>query len=127
MSSLPTPFAAGTRLTRIANRRGMMRLNVDASAHTGTPTPAQQAISGSPAPLALLVRTPFVLAVNPALRITSVADLVARAKSAPDTLAFASGGPGTPHHLFAELFQTLTGTRLTHVPYKRCPACVPAC
>jgi tripartite-type tricarboxylate transporter receptor subunit TctC len=70
------------------------------------------------APLALLVRTPFVLAVNPALRITSVADLVARAKAAPDTLAFASSGPGTPHHLFAELFQTLTGTRLTHVPYK---------
>ena len=70
------------------------------------------------APLALLVRTPFVLAVNPALRIISVADLVARAKAAPDTLAFASSGPGTPHHLFAELFQTLTGTRLTHVPYK---------
>jgi tripartite-type tricarboxylate transporter receptor subunit TctC len=70
------------------------------------------------APLALLVRTPFALAVNPALRITSVAELVARAKAAPDTLAFASSGPGTPHHLFAELFQTLTGTRLTHVPYK---------
>jgi len=69
-------------------------------------------------PLALLVRTPFVLAVNPALRITSVADLVARAKAQPDVLAFASSGPGTPHHLFAELFQSLTGTRLTHVPYK---------
>jgi len=69
-------------------------------------------------PLALLVRTPFVLAVNPALRITSVADLVARAKAQPDALAFASAGPGTPHHLFAELFQSLTGTRLTHVPYK---------
>ena len=69
-------------------------------------------------PLALLVRTPFVLAVNPALRITSVADLVARATTQPDALAFASSGPGTPHHLFAELFQTLTGTRLTHVPYK---------
>jgi tripartite-type tricarboxylate transporter receptor subunit TctC len=69
-------------------------------------------------PLALLVRTPFVLAVNPALRITSVADLVGRAKAQPDALAFASSGPGTPHHLFAELFQNLTGTRLTHVPYK---------
>ena len=69
-------------------------------------------------PLALLVRTPFVLAVNPALRITSVADLVARAKAQPDALAFASAGPGTPHHLFAELFQSLTGTRLTYVPYK---------
>ena len=69
-------------------------------------------------PLALLVRTPFVLAVNPALRINSVADLVGRAKAQPDVLAFASAGPGTPHHLFAELFQSLTGTRLTHVPYK---------
>jgi tripartite-type tricarboxylate transporter receptor subunit TctC len=67
-------------------------------------------------PLALLVRTPFVLVVNPALGVTSVADLIARAK--PGGLAFASSGPGTPHHLFAELFQTLTGTQLTHVPYK---------
>jgi tripartite-type tricarboxylate transporter receptor subunit TctC len=69
-------------------------------------------------PLALLVRTPFVLVVNPALGVTSVADLIARAKAKPGGLAFASSGPGTPHHLFAELFQTLTGTQLTHVPYK---------
>ena len=47
-----------------------------------------------------------------------VADLVGRAKAQPDVLAFASAGPGTPHHLFAALFQSLTGTRLTHVPYK---------
>lgn len=69
-------------------------------------------------PLALLVRTPFALAVNPSLGVTSVADLIARAKTKPGALAFASPGPGTPHHLFAELFQTLTGTQLTHVPYK---------
>jgi tripartite-type tricarboxylate transporter receptor subunit TctC len=69
-------------------------------------------------PLALLVRTPFVLVVNPALGVTSVADLIARAKAKPGGLAFASSGAGTPHHLFAELFQTLTGTQLTHVPYK---------
>jgi tripartite-type tricarboxylate transporter receptor subunit TctC len=70
------------------------------------------------APLALLVRTPFVLAVNPALGVRSVADLVKLAKDKPGSLAFASSGPGTPHHLFAELFQTLTGTKLNHVPYK---------
>jgi tripartite-type tricarboxylate transporter receptor subunit TctC len=69
-------------------------------------------------PLALLVRTPFVLAVNPALGVRSVADLVKLAKDKPGALAFASSGPGTPHHLFAELFQTLTGTKLNHVPYK---------
>jgi len=69
-------------------------------------------------PLALLVRTPFVLAVNPGLGIKSAGDLVALAKQKPGALAFASSGPGTPHHLFAELFQTLTGTQLTHVPYK---------
>jgi tripartite-type tricarboxylate transporter receptor subunit TctC len=69
-------------------------------------------------PLALLVRTPFVLVVNPALGVTSVADLIAQAKAKPGGLAFASSGPGTPHHLFAELFQSLTGTQLTHVPYK---------
>ena len=69
-------------------------------------------------PLALLVRTPFVLAVNPGLGVKSAGELVALAKQKPGALAFASSGPGTPHHLFAELFQTLTGTQLTHVPYK---------
>lgn len=69
-------------------------------------------------PLALLVRTPFVLCVNPALAAKSVADLVQLAKDRPGELAFASSGPGTPHHLFAELFKSLTGTALTHVPYK---------
>ena len=69
-------------------------------------------------PIALLVRTPFALAVNPTLGVTSVADLIARAKAKPGALAYASPGPGTPHHLFAELFQTLTGTQFTHVPYK---------
>jgi tripartite-type tricarboxylate transporter receptor subunit TctC len=69
-------------------------------------------------PLALLVRTPFVLAVTPGLGVKSVGQLVTLAKQQPGALAFASSGPGTPHHLFAELFQTLTGTQLTHVPYK---------
>ncbi len=69
-------------------------------------------------PLALLVRTPFVLCVNPTLGTNSVADLIRLAKDKPGALAFASSGPGTPHHLFAELFKSLTGTALTHVPYK---------
>jgi len=40
------------------------------------------------------------------------------AKAAPGHLSYASGGPGSPHHLYAELFKSMTGIELTHVPYK---------
>jgi len=69
-------------------------------------------------PIALLVDTPFVLAVNPSLPVATVADLVKLAHEKPGGLAFSSPGVGTPHHLFAELMQSMTGIRMTHVPYR---------
>jgi tripartite-type tricarboxylate transporter receptor subunit TctC len=69
-------------------------------------------------PIALLARVPFVLVVNPSLPIRSVADLVKLAKEKPGQIAFGTPGPGTFHHLNAEMFKSIFGLDLVHVPYK---------
>lgn len=70
------------------------------------------------APLALLASTPFALVVTPGLPVSTVSELVAHAKAAPGKLSYASTGVGTPHHLGMELFKSLTGTDIVHVPYR---------
>jgi tripartite-type tricarboxylate transporter receptor subunit TctC len=69
-------------------------------------------------PIALLARVPFVLVVNPALPVHSVADLVKLAKDTPGGIAFGTPGPGTFHHLNAEMFKAIFALNLVHVPYK---------
>ena len=69
-------------------------------------------------PIALLARVPFVLVVNPSLPVQSVADLVKLAKDKPGQLSFGTPGPGTFHHLNAEMFKSIFGLDLVHVPYK---------
>ena len=69
-------------------------------------------------PLGMVAQSPFVLIVNPALPVKSVADLIKLAKEKNGELTYASAGPGSPHHLFMELFATMAGIKLTHVPYK---------
>ncbi len=69
-------------------------------------------------PLALAVSTPYVLVVTPSLPAHTVPELIALAKTMPGKLTYASAGIGTPHHLFPELFASMTGIRLTHVPYR---------
>lgn len=59
-----------------------------------------------------------VLVMHPTVPANSVAELVALAKSRPEALKFASSGDGSTNHLTAALFQSLTQTKLTHVPYK---------
>ena len=59
-----------------------------------------------------------VLVVNPALPAKSVVELIEYAKARPEELKFASSGDGSTNHLTAALFQSLTGTKITHVPYK---------
>ena len=66
--------------------------------------------------VALVCNVPFVLVVNPALPVHSVADLVKLAKERP--LSYGSGGAGAFHHLMGELFKTTMGIQMTHVPYK---------
>jgi tripartite-type tricarboxylate transporter receptor subunit TctC len=70
--------------------------------------------------VSLLGRVPIVLVVGPKLagNINSVKDLIAYAKANPDKLTYASAGSGSPQHMAAEVFKSLTGTRLTQIPYK---------
>ncbi len=70
------------------------------------------------AAIALVAEVPFVLSVNPALPVKSVAELVTLIKSKSGAMSYASAGIGTQHHVNAELFKTLTGTEMTHVPYR---------
>jgi tripartite-type tricarboxylate transporter receptor subunit TctC len=69
-------------------------------------------------PLAMVAQSPFVLIVKPSLPVKSVQELIALAKEKPGQLSFGSAGPGSPHHLFAELFASMTGTKLNHIVYR---------
>lgn len=78
------------------------------------------------APVALLGRVPNVLLVNPASGINSVADLVARARRRPGQMNYASNGFGTSLHLSAELLKAVSGSFVTHIPYRGAAAAVTA-
>ena len=69
-------------------------------------------------PVVLVAGVPNVLVVNPALPVNSVADLIKLAKDKPGQINFASSGSGTSIHLSGELFRTMAGVDITHVPYK---------
>ena len=73
--------------------------------------PAKEFVSVAP-----ICSIPFALVVNPSLPVHSVADLIKLAKERP--LSYGSAGPGTFHHLAAELFNTAVGIKTTHLPYK---------
>ena len=70
------------------------------------------------APISLICELPFVLMASPKFAPNSVKELIAYAKANPDKVTYASSGSGGSPHLTAELFQLLTGTKMTHIPYK---------
>ena len=70
------------------------------------------------APVMLVGVSPNVLVVRESSPYKSVKDIIAAAKAAPGKLSFASQGAGTSAHLAGELFKNLTGTNLTHIPYR---------
>ena len=70
------------------------------------------------APISLICELPFVLMASPKFQPSSVKELVALAKANPDKVTYASSGSGGSPHLTAELFQLVTDTRMTHIPYK---------
>jgi tripartite-type tricarboxylate transporter receptor subunit TctC len=70
------------------------------------------------APITLLASTPNILVVHPSVAAKSVQDLIALAKAKPGQLNYASSGSGSSAHLAAELFKSMAGVNLTHVPYK---------
>jgi tripartite-type tricarboxylate transporter receptor subunit TctC len=70
------------------------------------------------APVASLVRFPYVIEVNPSVPIKTIPELIAYAKTNPGKLSFASAGTGTPAHIAGELFKQTTGVDMVHVPYR---------
>ncbi len=70
------------------------------------------------APIELVSTTPFVLVVNPSLPVHTLADLIAYAKANPGKLNYASSGVGTPPHLAGELFKSMAGVDIVHVPFR---------
>ena len=69
-------------------------------------------------PVGLLGRVPNVLLVNPKSGVNTVEELLAKAKSIPGKLNYASNGNGTSLHLSAELLKSSTSTFITHIPYR---------
>ena len=70
------------------------------------------------APVASMILAMNVLVVHPAFSVKSVPELIAAAKANPDALTVASAGVGSTSHVFWELFRSMTGTRMLHVPYR---------
>ncbi|MBM3406941.1 MAG: tripartite tricarboxylate transporter substrate binding protein [Betaproteobacteria bacterium] len=69
-------------------------------------------------PVSLVASAPNLLVVNNNLPVKTVSDLISYMKANPDKLSFGSPGVGTSVHVSGELFKTMTGTTMTHVPYK---------
>ena len=69
-------------------------------------------------PVTLAAAVPHIIVVHPALPVTSVKQLIALARSHPGELSFPSAGNGSTPHLAGEMFKTMTGTKILHVPYK---------
>jgi tripartite-type tricarboxylate transporter receptor subunit TctC len=69
-------------------------------------------------PITLVTAPAYVVAVNPALGVRNVAELIARAKERPGQFAFGSSGTGAASHLAAELFAAMAGIEMLHVPYR---------
>jgi len=68
--------------------------------------------------IVLISSVPAVMAVNQSVPVNSVKEFVALAKAKPGTLLFGSSGSGGPPHLMGELFKSVSGAPITHVPYK---------
>jgi len=69
-------------------------------------------------PIGTLGAVPIVLVVNASSPYKTVSELVAAAKAKPGVLSYASAGSGGPQHMSAELFASMTGVKMVHVPYK---------
>ncbi|MDQ6618716.1 MAG: tripartite tricarboxylate transporter substrate binding protein [Pseudomonadota bacterium] len=69
-------------------------------------------------PVTLAVSAPMLLVVHPSLKVNTVKELIALAKSKPGQISYASGGSGSSQHLAMEQFKLMAGVDMVHVPYK---------
>lgn len=92
-------------------------LNINAALQPKMPFDVAQAFE----PVAAVAYAPAILVVPPSLGVNSVQELVALAKARPGKLSFASAGNGSPAHMSGELFKSMLGLNIVHVPYKGAP------
>ena len=69
-------------------------------------------------PITMVISTPFGLLLHPSVPAKTVKELIAYAKASPGKLLYGSSGPGSSPHLATELFNSIAGIQMTHVPYK---------
>jgi tripartite-type tricarboxylate transporter receptor subunit TctC len=86
--------------------------------NAGFPNSTAADLSRDFVPVAMIGSVPNMLVVHPSLNVSSVDELVRLARSRPGDISYASSGNGTSPHLSAELFSSMAGIRMTHVPYK---------
>ncbi len=110
----------GTELTQKAAPDGYTLMIASAS-HAINPT-LYRKVNYDPirdfAPVSLAIAFPFVLVVNPAMPVRGVKDFIAHAKANSKPINYASSGTGATNHLAAELFKSMAGLDLQHIPYK---------
>ncbi len=75
-------------------------------------------------PIGLIASNPFLLITHPAVPAKTLKELIALARSQPGKLNYASAGNGAANHLAMELFKSMAGVNITHVPYKGAPQAV---
>ncbi|MGZ5096401.1 MAG: Bug family tripartite tricarboxylate transporter substrate binding protein, partial [Burkholderiales bacterium] len=86
---------------------------------------AQYDVTRDFSPIVQVTTQPYVIVVNPNVPVKSITELIAYAKANPNKLNFASSGNGSLIHLMTELFKSMTGTQMVHVPYRGIGAAYP--
>ena len=128
--SLGQPFVVENRAGASSNIAGQQVARAPADGYTLLYMTSTMAVNASLypklpfdlladfAPVAPVVDIPSVLAVHPSLPARSVKELVALAKSRPGEITYGSAGSGSATHLATELFKSMAGIDIVHVPYK---------
>jgi tripartite-type tricarboxylate transporter receptor subunit TctC len=111
----------GTAATAKAPRDGYTLLFTISAAHAVNPTlyaqPGFDPVKDFD-PVMLVATVPFLLVVNQTVPASSVAELIALAKKEPGKIAYGSSGNGTTNHLLGEMFKSMAGVDMLHVPYR---------
>ncbi len=114
----------GSEMVARSAADGYTLLMATSGTHTTNPTVFAK-MSYDPvrdfSPISMVASAAFVLVVHPSIPVKNLKDLIALAKSRPETLNFASSGMGGISHLGFELLDRMAGIRMTHVPYRGSP------